>query len=57
LVIVTFSPLWLSTPFQALVICWLPGNVNFSVQPLIAGEPAAIVTDAVKPPVHWDAVV
>lgn len=55
--IVTFSPLWLETPFHASVICWLPGNVNFKVQPLRAAEPvSASVTLAVKPPVHWEVV-
>ena len=51
---VTFSPVWLAVPFQALVMCWSPGKVNFSVQPLSAAVPVlVIVTLAVKPPVHW----
>ncbi len=41
-------------PFQALVMCWSPGKVNFSVQPLSAAVPVlVIVTLAVNPPVHW----
>ena len=52
--IVTFSPVWLSTPFQALVIFWSPGKVKASVQPLMAELPVlAIVTLAVNPPCHW----
>ena len=52
--IVTFSPDWLATPFQALVIFWSPGKVNFSVHPLMADEPVlAMVTPATNPPAHW----
>ena len=52
--IVTFSPLWLATPFQALVIFWSPGKVNVSFQALMAELPVlAIVMLAVNPPCHW----
>jgi hypothetical protein len=41
LVTVTFSPVWLAVPFQAFVMCWSPGKVNFSVQPDSGADPVS----------------
>jgi len=47
---VTDAPLCVYVPFHRFVICWLPGKVHASVQPLTADEPLLrIVTFAVKP--------
>jgi hypothetical protein len=50
LVTVTFSPDWDQVPSQPLVTCWPPGNVNASVQLVIAGPVLVIVTLPVNPP-------
>ena len=47
---VTFWPDTLCVPFHRFVIACPPGSVHFTVQPLIAVEPAVTVTAAWKPP-------
>ena len=49
----TLAPLVVIAAFQNPVMRWSPGNVNRTVQPLIAVVPVfATVTLAVKPPCH-----
>jgi hypothetical protein len=38
-----------------LVICWLPANVQVSVQPLIAALPVFLIVSGLttKPVAHW----
>ena len=58
LVTVSFWPLRLSTPFQLLVICWLPPQAQFTVHPVLAEVPVFVtVTLAVNPVPHWLATV
>jgi len=46
----TEAPDCVYAAFHMFVICWLPGNVHVSVQPLIADEPLfRIVTSTVVP--------
>lgn len=47
---VTFWPEAVSVPFHRFVIACPLGSVHFTVQPVIAAEPAVTVTDAWKPP-------
>lgn len=40
---VTCDPDWLATPFQRLLICWFPGNVQAAVQPFSAAERVLVI--------------
>lgn len=52
-VAVTFSVDWTKVAFQRLVICWSPGKVQVSVQPLIGAVPVLVTTTcAWKPLLH-----
>jgi len=51
LVTVTLAPDWVNTPFQPLLTCWAPGQVQLAFQLLEAELPVlAIVTWPWKPP-------
>jgi hypothetical protein len=56
LVALTAAPLWLKVAFQPLVIFWSFGNVQVTVQPLIASPRLVTVTPATKPPPHCEAI-
>ena len=54
LVAVTYSMLWVSVAFHALVTFWSPPKVNVTVQPVSALLPVLVtVTPPTNPPLHW----
>jgi hypothetical protein len=51
LVAVTWRPLWVARAFQMLLMVWLAGRLQVSVQPLIAEAPALVTVNQMRPDV------